>query len=94
MPSPRRDPPLADLNRKARNSHGTQPIRGTTRASQQPFQAASCGAAKVFAAQDRVTHDAHGLGTVLAVEEGVAVLVDFGTEKLRIPTPYDRLFKL
>ncbi len=59
-----------------------------------PFKRPPAAPLKVFAAQDRVTHDAHGLGTVLAVEEGVAVLVDFGTEKLRIPTPYDRLFKL
>ncbi|TDE36819.1 hypothetical protein E1289_05420 [Actinomadura sp. 6K520] len=50
--------------------------------------------AKEFAPQDRVTHDKYGLGRVLEVEEGQAVLVDFGTGKVRIPAPYSKLLKL
>lgn len=49
---------------------------------------------KEFALQDRVTHDKYGLGRVLEVEPGRAVLVDFGTRKVRILAPYEKLFKL
>jgi hypothetical protein len=47
-----------------------------------------------FAVEDRVSHDKYGLGVVIGVEEDTAVLVDFGTERLRIPAPYAKLFKL
>ncbi|MBA9003960.1 MULTISPECIES: hypothetical protein [Thermomonospora] len=44
--------------------------------------------------QDRVSHDKYGLGRVIGVDEGVSVLVDFGSQKLRIPAPYAKLVKL
>ncbi|MEU7899252.1 hypothetical protein AB0B45_41160 [Nonomuraea sp. NPDC049152] len=47
-----------------------------------------------FELQDWVSHDKYGLGSVIGVEEDVAVIVDFGAEKLRIVAPYPRLFKL
>jgi hypothetical protein len=47
-----------------------------------------------FAIDDRVSHDKYGLGVVVGVEEDSAVLVDFGTQKVRIPAPYPKLFKL
>lgn len=47
-----------------------------------------------FALHDRVTHDKYGLGVVIAVEEEVALLVDFGPRTERITAPYDKLFKL
>ncbi|HZB34327.1 MAG TPA: hypothetical protein VE465_29455 [Streptosporangiaceae bacterium] len=47
-----------------------------------------------FALHDRVTHDTYGLGTVIGVEDNIAVLVDFGTREQRITAPYDKLFKL
>ncbi|MFD1930785.1 MULTISPECIES: hypothetical protein [Nonomuraea] len=47
-----------------------------------------------FELQDWVSHDKYGLGSVIGVEEDVAVIVDFGSEKLRIAAPYPRLFKL
>ncbi|MFI0480162.1 hypothetical protein [Actinomadura sp. 9N215] len=47
-----------------------------------------------FALQDQVTHDKYGLGRVVEVEQGAAVLVDFGTGKVRITAPYAKLFKL
>ncbi|GAA2102011.1 hypothetical protein [Actinomadura alba] len=49
---------------------------------------------KVFALDDRVTHDKYGLGRVIAVEEGTAVLVDFGPRTERILEPYHKLYKL
>lgn len=47
-----------------------------------------------FALNDRVTHDAYGLGRVIGVEGEIAVLVDFGPRTERITAPYDKLFKL
>jgi hypothetical protein len=44
--------------------------------------------------QDRVTHDKYGLGTILSVEEGVAVTVDFGTHTRRVNTPCAKMIKL
>jgi hypothetical protein len=46
-----------------------------------------------FAAQDLVTHDRYGLGRVISTEADT-VLVDFGTVKYRISSPYAKLTKL
>jgi hypothetical protein len=47
-----------------------------------------------FAVSDRVSHDTYGLGTVITVENDVAILVDFGTLRARIVAPYAKLVKL
>lgn len=47
-----------------------------------------------FNVQDRVGHDTYGLGRVIEVEESIAVLVDFGNRRERIPAPYPKLSKL
>ena len=47
-----------------------------------------------YALNDQVTHDKYGLGVVIGVEEEIAVLVDFGTQRERITTPYNKLTKL
>ncbi len=47
-----------------------------------------------FAVDDRVSHDRFGLGTVIGVEPDVAALVDFGSVRARIVTPYEKLTKL
>ena len=47
-----------------------------------------------FSVRDRVSHDRYGLGSVISVEEEVAVVVDFGSRQLRIPAPYTKLNKL
>lgn len=47
-----------------------------------------------YALNDQVTHDRYGLGVVVGVEDEVAVLVDFGTQKERITAPYSKLTKL
>ena len=49
---------------------------------------------KTFAIDDQVTHDRFGMGRVIGVEEGVAVLVDFGRSEERIVAPYHKLTKL
>jgi len=49
---------------------------------------------ETYATQDLVTHDKYGLGTVLAVEDDIAVLVDFGPQQVRIQVPCSKLYKL
>jgi hypothetical protein len=60
-----------------------------------PFKApAPPPPAETFAVHDQVTHDKYGLGVILGVEDGTAVLVDFGPQRLRIPVPCAKLTKL
>ncbi len=49
---------------------------------------------ETFALQDKVTHDKYGLGVVLGVEDETAILIDFGTHRLRICLPCAKLIKL
>jgi hypothetical protein len=50
--------------------------------------------AERFTSEDMVTHDTYGLGRVISVEEDTAVLVDFGTQRVRIAIPCAKLNKL
>ena len=50
--------------------------------------------AEQFAVQDQVTHDKYGLGRVVSVEDDTALVIDFGTHKVRITTPCAKLTKL
>ena len=59
-----------------------------------PFKAPATPTPKHFAVGDRVTHDIYGLGRAIAVEEGIAVLVDFGSMQQRIMSPYTKMSKL
>jgi hypothetical protein len=59
-----------------------------------PFKAPVVAPVEQFAKQDMVSHDRYGLGVVTHVEEGIAVIVDFGSETERIPAPYAKLVKL
>ncbi|MFF4953925.1 hypothetical protein ACWC2K_24050 [Streptomyces chattanoogensis] len=56
-----------------------------------PFKAAVAPPPKQFTMGDRVSHDVYGLGRVTGIEEGVAVLVDFGSVQHRIMSPYGKL---
>ena len=56
-----------------------------------PFNAPVTPPPKEFAVGNRVTHDVYGLGRVAGVEDGIAVLVDFGAMQTRIPSPYAKL---
>ncbi len=47
-----------------------------------------------YAVNDQVTHDKYGLGTVTGVEEGVALVIDFGSHRRCIRTPCAKLTKL
>ncbi|MEU0677480.1 hypothetical protein ABZ330_32200 [Streptomyces sp. NPDC006172] len=59
-----------------------------------PFRAPATPTPKHFAMGDQVTHDVHGLGRVIGLEDGIAALVDFGSEQLRILSPYSKMTKL
>jgi hypothetical protein len=63
-----------------------------------PFNAAETvvppSEAQRYSVDDKVTHDKYGLGTIIGVEEGAAVLVDFGSHKRRLRTPCSKLVKL
>ncbi|GAA2082947.1 hypothetical protein GCM10009759_00630 [Kitasatospora saccharophila] len=59
-----------------------------------PFKAKAEAPRKHFAVGDRVTHDAYGLGRVIAAEGDSAVLVDFGSHQERIAEPYRGMFPL
>ena len=59
-----------------------------------PFRDPVAKPVPTFEVGDRVTHDQAGLGRVVGVEEGIAVLVDFGGREMRIGTPYPKLSKL
>ena len=51
--------------------------------------------AEHFAVEDQVTHDKYGLGRVVSVEDDAAALViDFGTRRVRITMPCANLTKL
>jgi hypothetical protein len=47
-----------------------------------------------YAVSDKVTHDKYGLGTVIGVEEGISVLIDFRSHKQLLRTPCAKLTKL
>ena len=59
-----------------------------------PFKAPAAPPLKSFAIGNRVTHDVYGLGRVTGVEEGIAVIVDFGSMQERITSPYAKLTNL
>jgi hypothetical protein len=50
--------------------------------------------AEIYEAGDLVTHDKYGLGSVLEVADQTAVVVDFGTQRVRVALPCAKLFKL
>jgi hypothetical protein len=56
-----------------------------------PFKAPVAAVPEHFTVGERVTHDRHGLGKVVGVEDGdVAVLVNFGgagVQRITLPNP-------
>lgn len=48
---------------------------------------------EVFDLDDRVSHDKYGLGRVIEVTDD-AIIVDFGTNNVRISAPYPKVTKL
>ncbi|MFF0012628.1 hypothetical protein [Streptomyces sp. NPDC005374] len=72
----------------------TKPAAQKRHLATSPFKAPVAPAPKHFEVGDQVTHDMYGLGRVIGVEDGIAVLVDFGSSQMRIPSPYSKMTKL
>ncbi|MEU4348326.1 hypothetical protein [Streptomyces sp. NPDC023838] len=72
----------------------TQPSAPRRHLPTSPFKAPVDPQAKTFALGDRVSHDQFGLGRIVGVEDGVAMLVDFGSRRARILSPYTRMHRL
>jgi len=64
------------------------------RLSTSPFAPPPVLPAEQFAVEDRVTHDKYGLGRVTSVEADTSLIIDFGSRRVRIVTPCDKLTKL
>jgi hypothetical protein len=63
--------------------------------SSSPFNVHSAAPpVETFAVGDRVTHDKHGLGRVTDVQGEAAVVVQFGSEQVRVTAPFSKLTKL
>ncbi|MGH3306317.1 MAG: hypothetical protein ACRDOX_01405 [Nocardioides sp.] len=58
-----------------------------------PFQPQPEPVIEEFEAGDLVSHDSYGMGRVVAAE-AAAVTVDFGTQKVRITSPFTKMSKL
>lgn len=58
-----------------------------------PFQPEPEPEIEQFGLDDRVCHDAYGLGRVISVE-AAAVTVDFTSQTVRIPSPFHKLSRL
>jgi hypothetical protein len=58
-----------------------------------PFQAEPEPTIEIYAMDDPVCHDAHGIGRVVGLEPS-AVTVDFRGQPIRITSPYRKLVKL
>ncbi|BFO13911.1 hypothetical protein SHKM778_02990 [Streptomyces sp. KM77-8] len=72
----------------------TKPAAPKRRLPTSPFKAPATPAPKHFAVGDQVTHDVYGLGRVVGVEDDIAALVDFGSARMRILSPYAKMIKL
>ncbi|MEU5308084.1 hypothetical protein [Streptomyces sp. NPDC021562] len=72
----------------------TKPAASKRHLPTSPFKAPATPTPKHFAVGDQVTHDVHGLGRVVGIEDGIAVLVNFGSEQVRILDPYTKMTKL
>ncbi|UQA96437.1 hypothetical protein [Streptomyces halobius] len=72
----------------------TKPADSRRHLPTSPFKSPVAPPHKHFAIGARVSHDVYGLGRVTAVEEGIAVLVDFGSMEQRIASPYSKMTNL
>jgi hypothetical protein len=58
-----------------------------------PFQPQPEPDIEQFSLNDRISHDTYGVGRVIG-EEAEAVTVDFGTQTVRIASPFHKMEKL
>lgn len=58
-----------------------------------PFQPEPEAVVEHYACGDMVSHDNYGLGSVVSADPG-GVTVDFGSQTVRVPSPFARMEKL
>ncbi len=58
-----------------------------------PFQPDPEPTIELYALDDLVSHDSYGMGRVVGTDAG-AVTVDFGTQTIRVKTPFQKMSKL
>lgn len=58
-----------------------------------PFQPEPVAVIEEYVVGDRVSHDTYGLGRVVD-EDDAAVTVDFGSERIRVASPFRKMEKL
>lgn len=83
---------------RRRRAHTRQNMPSSSRPSRRhlassPFQPEPERVVEIFETGDRVSHDIHGLGSVVAVDS-YGVSVDFGAQTLRITSPFSKMEKL
>jgi hypothetical protein len=71
----------------------SRPAGESRHSPRSPFGARIAPPIEQFSVEDRVSHDKFGLGRVIG-EEPSAVVVAFGSQHVRITSPFSRLTKL
>lgn len=69
------------------------PARNRRHLATSPFKPDPEPTIEQYALNDLVSHDSYGMGRVIDLEEA-AVTVDFGSQTVRIQSPYPRMGKL
>src|SRR3954466_3708127 len=69
----------------------TTPVRRHLATS--PFRPDPIPIIEQYALDDLVSHDSYGMGRVVHVD-AAAIVVDFGAQTVRIPSPFHKLAKL
>jgi hypothetical protein len=73
----------------------TRAAAGRRRLAGSPFNAPVVEEpVETYERHDLVTHDKYGLGSVIGVDGQASVLVDFGTQRVRVALPCGKLYKL
>jgi hypothetical protein len=68
----------------------TSSARGPRHLATSPFAPKVEAPIAEYTLGDRISHDTYGLGRVTGVEPH-AVTIDFGSQKVRVPSPYARM---
>jgi hypothetical protein len=89
--------PVSNVSGSGRILEGMKPARAASRRyfPTSPFgPPPAAPPAEQFAVRDQVTHDTYGLGRVIGIEVDTALVVDFGSCRVRVMTPCAKLTKL
>ena len=71
----------------------TSPTAGRRHLASSPFQPEPQPTIEDYAFDDLVSHDTYGMGRVIAMETHAAT-VDFGSQTVRVTSPFHKMSKL